>query len=296
MKERKVQGPSLVSKLGMLYASLRHHPRHKDLDLSWFSGLIKKLPVESRSNIDKRKAKKYIAYAEADEIPARIRALRTKTKGMNSRDFAISFRNELLMSWVVIHPWRQRNLRECMITGDSPNLFKGPIGPFSTCTKADWLEAQEKAAPGSVVWQIYFPPEATKTKKEVQGFLCSELVPLLEEYLSSNRSMLIRDGETDPGTLFLSNEGKPMNDRQIRNLVEQLASQFAGVPVNPHAYRDITAFEWLRTHPEDFLTLQKILWHADINYTIKVYGSRFDESTGMARMDNWRANRRKAAG
>jgi integrase len=128
--------------------------------------------------------------------------------------------------------------------------------------------------PGSAVWQIYFPPEKTKTGKEVQGFLPSELALLLEEYLSGHRSMLIPDGETDPGTLFLSLEGKPMNACQIRALVEQLASQYAGVPVNPHIFRDIVAYEWLRTHPEDYLTLSKLLWHTSPKATASPWPTR----------------------
>jgi hypothetical protein len=34
-----------------------------------------------------------------------------------------------------------------------------------------------------------------------------------------------------------------------------------GVGVTPHLYHDIVAFEWLRCHPKDYLTLSKILWH-----------------------------------
>jgi hypothetical protein len=45
----------------------------------------------------------------------------------------------------------------------------------------------------------------------------------------------------------------------------------------------------------NFLTLSKLLWHKSVEYTLKVYGSRFNESTGIARMDNWRASRKKAA-
>jgi hypothetical protein len=61
------------------------------------------------------------------------------------------------------------------------------------------------------------------------------------------------------------------------------------------AETDIVAYEWLRTHPEDFLTVSKLLWHRNLNTTLRIYGSRFDESTGVARMDDWRSSRSKKA-
>jgi site-specific recombinase XerD len=121
--------------------------------------------------------------------------------------------------------------------------------------------------------------------------LPSELVPLLEEYLSIHRPVLV--GKSDPGTLFVNSAGQPMNVGQVRVLVTKLALMHTGVPVTPHLYRDVVAFEWLRTHPEDYLTVSKQLWHRNINTTLSIYGRRFDESTGVARMDDWRASRSK---
>jgi integrase len=152
---------------------------------------------------------------------------------------------------------------------------------------------QEIISPGTSFWQIHFSADETKTNKEVHTFLPSELVPLLEEYLSIHRPVLV--GKSDPGTLFVNSAGRPMNVGQVRILVTKLASVHAGVPVTPHLYRDIVAFEWLRTHPEDYLTVSKLLWHRNINTTLTIYGRRFDESTGVARMDDWRSARSRQA-
>jgi hypothetical protein len=136
---RKMMGRSLVSELGMIFAALRHNPRYKALDLSWFKSIIDQLPFESQSTIDQRKAKKYISYAEAEEIPLRIRAQRKKTKAPSPRTLAIYARNELLMQWLFLLAWRQRNIRDCRVSGDAPNLFKAPIGPFCRATKPLWV-------------------------------------------------------------------------------------------------------------------------------------------------------------
>jgi hypothetical protein len=36
---------------------------------------------------------------------------------------------------------------------------------------------------------------------------------------------------------------------------------------------------------EDYLTLSKILWHTNINTTIRIYGRRFNESAALCRME-----------
>ncbi len=78
-----------------------------------------------------------------------------------------------------------------------------------------------------------------------------------------------------------------MNRNVIYNLVVRLTMRYGGRPVNPHLFRDIVAFAWLKEHPRDYLTLSRILWHANIQVTIKTYGSRFDESSGMCAMEAW---------
>ena len=74
---------------------------------------------------------------------------------------------------------------------------------------------------------------------------------------------------------------------QVGYLVSTLTLRHGGRRVTPHPFRDIVAFTWLKEHPEDYLTLSKILWHRNINTTIKNYGSRFNESSGVRSMETW---------
>jgi integrase len=295
IKERKVQGESLVTGLARVHSSLKNHPKYAGLDLNWLPGIIKKLPRSSQSEVDRRKEKKYISYDLADAIPGKIRTARNRAKNPSPSDLAASLRDELMMLWLVILPWRQRNLRECRISGGPHrNLFCEPIQKLSAWTRPKWLEQQEKVDATKPVWQIYFSSSETKSGNEVSAFLPKELVVLLEEYLS-HRSALLPANQPDPGTLFLTNKGNAMDDFTIRNRIEELTSRYAGVAVNPHLFRDIVAYEWLKAHPEDFLTLSKLLWHKSVEFTLNIYGSRFNESTGIARMDDWRSRGRKAA-
>lgn len=294
--KRKAKSQSLSTGLGMVYAALRYHPKHKKLDLDWFEPLLDKLSssADPQETVDARKAPKYMPYAVAEQIPARIRDQRSRQKNASARQQAISVRNELLMLWLINLPWRQKNLREMRVSGENPNLFFSQIHNYSTATKPNWIIEHEEHMPNSSYWQIQFSAAETKTKHRVQLFLPSELLSLLEEYLKMHRPVLVRDNAM-VNTLFVNDSGKPLTLSQIGHLVKSLASRYAGVPTTPHIYRDIVAFEWLRTHPEDFLTISKVLWHRNVNTTIRIYGHRFDESTGSARMENWRASRRKLA-
>jgi integrase len=170
-------------------------------------------------------------------------------------------------------------------------LFKEPVPKQSSATQPGWLVEQEKSRPGKPVWQIYFSPKETKSKNEVTGFLPRDLAKVLEEYLE-HRAALIPSGRPDPGTLFVNGKGYAMTQASIRLLVQSLSSKFAGTATHPHLFRDIVAYAWLNHHPEDYLTVSKLLWHKSVEFTLKVYGSRFNESTGIARMDNWRTARR----
>jgi len=250
----------------MVQAALGHHPSYKDLDLRWMSVSAAQMPFESESAIAERKSKKYISYAEADAIPARIRALRKRQKHMSPRDHAASVRDELLMMWLIILPWRQRNIRECRIEGEVSNLFKAPISPFSMVTAPKWITEQEKSAPGSSYWQFRFAKHETKTGNEVLSFLPFDLIATLEDYLETSRKTLVGQG-SDSVTLFVDDRGMAMNREQLSDRVRSLAAVYAGAPTTPHLFRDIVAYERLLTHPEDYLTLSKILWHRNVNTT-----------------------------
>jgi hypothetical protein len=219
------------------------------------------LRPEEQSRVDSRKARKIIRYGEAKQIPMQIRTGRAQK--MSAKRRAMSVRDECLMLWPLILPWRQRNIRECRIGGNNPNLFKSTIAPFSSITRPIWISELEKSSPDATFWQFRFEAEETKTGNEIHAFLPRELVALLEEYLSVHRGILL-SGRKDDGTFFLSDVGKAMDPGQMTSRIRGLAMKHTGVGVTPHLYHDIVTFEWLRCYPKDYLTLSKILWHRNI--------------------------------
>jgi site-specific recombinase XerD len=110
------------------------------------------------------------------------------------------------------------------------------------------------------------------------------LTVLLEEYIGSHRSKLL-NGQ-DPQTLFTSSRGKSLCQGGMYALVCDLTMRHVGKKVSPHVFRDIFAYHWLEQHPEDYLTLSKILWHTNIQTTLQTYGAQYNESNGVARLDD----------
>jgi hypothetical protein len=44
-------------------------------------------------------------------------------------------------------------------------------------------------------------------------------------------------------------------------------------------------------HPDDHLTISRLLWHQDVVSTLRVYGRNFEESHAVCRMDAWLRSR-----
>jgi integrase len=57
--------------------------------------------------------------------------------------------------------------------------------------------------------------------------------------------------------------------------------------INPHRFRDLFAYAWLKDNPKDFLTLSKILWHKSVQVTIDTYGAEFDVASGVFATEVW---------
>jgi hypothetical protein len=265
MNERKIDGESIQRKLRLLSAAMSQHPAHRSVDLSWLKSLGDSLPVSTNSELKSRKAAKYLPFDVVKAIPAKMRTERLAASKRGIVHLASHAMNELLMTWLPILPWRQRNIRECRISGPSPNLFKGPIPPLSEIDKPAWVEQELQRNPSAEFWQFRFSADETKTGVEPHSVLPKQLIKPLEEYLTEFRPHLIQG--KDPGTLFLNRAGQQMRREQL--------------------FRDIVAFGWLKSNPKDFLSLSKMLWHSDPAFTIRVYGFRFNESSGVCAMESW---------
>jgi hypothetical protein len=288
INKRKVKGYYFISWFGMLYSSVRMYPGLKGTDFSWLGKLIEELPVkDAEGQKQAAKKRKWVDYEIVFQIPARIRAERLALKSQTSRGAALLCRNELLMTWLTTLPWRQRNLRECKLGHQEHggNLFKERLSEASTIAKPRWVEDALNENRQDAFWQFLFRPDETKTSHRVHSLLPRQLIPILEEYLERYRPLLV-NGE-DPQTLFLNDAGRPISSEGIFTIVGNITYQCVRRRINPHLFRDIFAVRWLEKNPEDYLSVSKILWHRNIQTTLRIYGRNFDESHGVRRIEEW---------
>lgn len=138
------------------------------------------------------------------------------------------------------------------------------------------MQEKLRANPREQFWQYHFREEETKNGREVRSILPRRLVPLLEEYLEQARPLLLNG--TDPGTLFLNEDGARFKENTMIALVSKLTLRHGG-------RRDIWAYWWLSSQPEDYLTVSKKLWHRNIQTTLRIYGCKFDESQADCRVE-----------
>lgn len=284
---RKRTGRAIVVMWGALYAALKEHPNYKGKDFTWFDDLIRGIPYEPESKRRERKERKYLPYETVADIPRRIRERRKDASKLSPAHMARVVHDELLMTWITVLPWRQRNLRECRPgpKSEGANLFKAEIAQWDTVTKPKWVQEKQKTNPHEQFWQYHFRENETKNGHEVRSVLPLRLVPLLQEYLEHYRPLLLKG--TDPGTLFLNEDGLPFSDSRMGSHVGKLTLRYAGRRVTPHMFRDIFAYWWLEKHPEDYLTVSKKLWHKNIQTTLRSYATKFDESQADCRVEEW---------
>ena len=87
--------------------------------------------------------------------------------------------------------------------------------------------------------------------------------------------------------LFVSLSGSRIRSDRVGKIIGHWTTAYATQRTTPHMIRDSVAYKWLKEHPKDFLTLSKILWHKNVQTTIRIYGSRFNESSGTCAMEAW---------
>jgi hypothetical protein len=285
LDERGLLGSTLKTFLATIHG-LAGYPALNGQDFSWVRSLTAQLPRDPENRTKDRKESRWVSYSVLAQVPEQIRHDARHTVSLNESSEALMFRNALLLSWLTTLPWRQRNIRECKVMPlkAGGNLYKEIIPP-TTIAKPKWVLERLKHNPKESFWQFCFRPEETKTGNMVRAILPIQLVAPLEEYLNRHRPILVHG--FDFHNLFLRAIGRPFTGTTLEELVVNVTRKYTGRPVNPHLFRDIFALQWLTDHPGDYLTLSKILWHRNIQTTLRIYGAGFDESYGALGVETW---------
>jgi hypothetical protein len=285
--ERKVKISTLVQSLGLIVPIVRYYPLLQGKDFNWIFNRLPAMQDRAESSDINCEEACGADYDTLARIPDLIRREAERLRNGEDKKRATLIRDQLLIKFLLVLAWRQRNLRECKLGNrkDGANIFKEEIpSRLRIALPRSAVEALERD-PHQKIWQFYFRAEETKAGRAVQAVVPKQLVPLLEEYVDVYRPILV--GNNDPRTLFVNDHGRPFETSALRVRVKNLTARYTGKIVTPHQFRHAFAFKWLKDHPEDYLTLSKHLWHRDVKVTIRIYGRDFDESYAACRAEDW---------
>ncbi len=165
-----------------------------------------------------------------------------------SRMEAVLRRDELILGLLTSNPLRRKNL-------------------ITLTYHADNTGSVYKTASGQ--WRLRIAGVDFKNSSRVGGekydvAIAPWLQPLFDDYVRDYRPWLAARG--DSGHFFLSSrDGSRMDElsAHVRSVTRRLIPESGGI--GPHAFRALVATDWLKHHPNDFMTVGQLL-----NDTIEV--------------------------
>ena len=199
---------------------------------------------------------------------------------------------EFVFRFLTIWAWRVSNLSNLRISGANPNLYKRAIPkrpPFEVPPK---VAKESTDNPAAEFWQVHIPPQEHKTGRRTgKGFdavFSGLLVDPLEDLLAYRKKILQYFRELDPKTppapdpeSFLLNDSLgPMNSACLRRLIENIAFEFGGTPMNPHLFRDAASDYCMDNNPEKSEEVAHGLMQASAKTMKRNYGLRHEASAG----------------
>jgi integrase len=285
LKTRKVSSLTVADRLRQILPLARYHPFLKGKDFAWLTELISELPPPDREKTKRRKEQKFVHFAVMATVPGQLLKKAEKTKHLRKK--AILVRNALLIGFLLVLAWRQRNIRECVLapSWEGGNIFKEQLPALSAMELPASVKATLKANPSATFWQFSFDSDGTKSKRHVRASLPCQLVPLLERYIEL-RPALLKPGASDSRRLFLNDHGDPLTPTMLARIVARITSRYVGKRVNPHLFRDIHAVGWL-SKGRKIDDLSNNLWHTDPGFTREFYAGLYDESFGTQGVEEW---------
>lgn len=116
---------------------------------------------------------------------------------------------------------------------------------------------------------LYLSAEDTKNDKELEFEFPSHVIQLYEHYVRDHRPALLID--LDDGWLWPGQNGGHKNQVSIGDQLTKAVKRLSGITINPHLYRHIAGYLYLRAHPGEYETVRLLLGHASVDTTIMYY-------------------------
>ena len=255
---------------------------------SWLRNFMKQIPNEPEWQRRKRMASKCLEWRDLQAIPDKIQNERialAQNSAADKKSVARLAMSEFLMRWLLVLPWRSRNICECRL---DRNLFKHPVGAYSELSEEPCVRM---ALNGQEFWQYKFSKEECKGKYAIHRLLPCELVDPLKEYLEL-RDDLVSDAKER--ALFLNTAGRRLSSTELYCLISEITLRHGGKRASAKVLRDMYAFRYLTTNlqPSRFDDLAQILWHQQTATTRKYYATKLTLSAGAPLAEAYLKERR----
>jgi len=280
--DRKHKRTSVVHNISLIFSTLQCFLDFKDRDFSWVYDVYRKIRKDPESGLKSRRRKRHVEFNKLAAVPEQIRTERIALQDSSPTSAAWLAHDELLLSGLILAQYPSYFVRQAKL---GTNLFKGPIPkdgpPFKTPT---WAKEVLALDDGAEFWQFR---HESNDGQVFRGLVLRPMIPLLEQYFSQFRPLLIvTSNRPDPGTVFFNRALRPMSLHNFGQHLVQLTYRYLGKCVTSTAIRSSFAHHWRRKQPSKDAVLANIHW---IQYgTVKL---RYDERFRL--QQRARANQRK---
>jgi integrase len=131
------------------------------------------------------------------------------------------------------------------------------------------LEIGRTLIKDGATWSLNIPGEETKAGRLHLAILPDWSVPCIDRYVHRYRP-LFRNAETT-GRLWLSRNGRPLDDSSLHHLVCKRTYEAFGKAINPHLFRSCFATSTARHHGADMGLAITVLGHQSSKVTTRHY-------------------------
>ncbi len=264
----------------------------------WMTNFMRSIPREPNAERRRRMARKTLSDDLLRDIPDQIlkeRLLIPETPS-NSRQIATLAMKEFLIRWLLVLPWRARNICECRIEDPKApdpldNLYCDIVLPNAPMRIPGWVKLKTDDDASTKIWQYKFSPGECKGDKRIQRVLPRELIDPLQTYLKYRKDLI---SPAHKNALFLNSKGRPLDDSTLYFLLSEITLVYADKRSSAKVLRDVFAFHYIRTYPgpDCFARLSRHLWHADERTTRKYYATQYNFSLATEYLERYLSLRR----
>ncbi len=131
-------------------------------------------------------------------------------------------------------------------------------------------------------YQLVIPAAEVKNKVDLEFPIPPRIMDMIELYIATYQPLLTNG---HPSTLlFPGRTGQAKHDTALRSNITDVVYKELGLRVNPHLFRHLCAFLFLKAHPGHYESVRQLLGHKNIQTTTNFYAG-FETDEAMHRFN-----------